>query len=252
MKTTLQPPRPNRRSGMSLVEMLVVIAVVVALLALLFPALGRMREASKEVACLANLRNYGSALLTAISDHGGLPAWNGLGPGEQTGGSTYPSYDVWLIPEYLPAKLRCPLASELEKKQALGFSYGASAGLAQFFPKLKAIPAPSHRVVLASETYGTSHWSSTQLNMAMWGVSDPNAKDERMKLHEGSVRRPQFHGTKARRGLNLFLLDGHAALVRPAGGDWYQPPTYGDATNGGYFYDRVQFGKIYRGTMKVQ
>lgn len=252
MKTSFKLSPREWKSGLSLVEALVVIGVIVTLLALLFPAFGRMRDASKEAICLGNLRAYGSSLLSAIADHGGLPAWNGLGPREQTDGSTYPSFDLWLIPEYLPAKLRCPLATEAEKKLPAGFSYGASAGLAQFFHKLKGIPAPSHRVVLASETYGTTHWSPTQLNQAMWGVSDANAKDERMRLYEGSIRRPQFHGTKAERGLNLLMLDGHAALVQPPKSDWYQRPIYGDETNGGYFYDRVQFGKMYRGTLKVR
>ncbi len=252
MEPSFERPESDRSDGLSLVELLVVLAVIATLLMLFFPALGRMRDASREVVCMGNLRAYGSAVLTYAAENNGLPAWNGLGPGDQTGGSTYPNFDSWLIPRYLAAKLRCPLMTNAEEKLTTGFRYGGSAALAQHYPRLKGIPAPAHRVVLALESYGSSFWSPTHLNMTMWGVSDANAKDERTRIHEGSVRRPQFHGTRENRGLNLLFLDGHAALVRPVKGDWYQKPTYGDATNGGDFYDRVQFGNMKNGKLEVR
>jgi prepilin-type processing-associated H-X9-DG protein len=55
--------RPARhRVGMSLVELLVVAAVLAALVALLLPAVQSIREAGRRTSCLAKLRNVGCAL----------------------------------------------------------------------------------------------------------------------------------------------------------------------------------------------
>jgi prepilin-type N-terminal cleavage/methylation domain-containing protein/prepilin-type processing-associated H-X9-DG protein len=53
--------RASRR-GMTLVELLVVVTVIAALMALLLPALQGAREAARRVCCLNNLRNVGCAL----------------------------------------------------------------------------------------------------------------------------------------------------------------------------------------------
>ncbi len=244
--------KKDHRHAFTLVEALVAFAIIAISMALAFSAFSRMRDASREVSCLANLRSFGNATLAFAGDNGGLPGWNGLGPKEQEeGGTSYPDFGKWLIPKYLPETLYCPLATRKERELTSGFRYAGSAGLAQYYPKLKNIPAPLSRVVLAVECYGANFWSSTHLNMTMYGVSDANAKDDRMKSNEGSVRRSQYHGTSENRGLHLFFLDGHAALIRPTDGDWYQKPIYGDATNGGYFYDRNQFNSMKAGRLIV-
>ena len=53
---------PRRRVGMTLVELLVVVAVLAALVALLLPAVQSAREAARRTTCLNNLRHVGCAL----------------------------------------------------------------------------------------------------------------------------------------------------------------------------------------------
>jgi prepilin-type N-terminal cleavage/methylation domain-containing protein/prepilin-type processing-associated H-X9-DG protein len=59
MKRSLHDARP---CGMTLAELLVVVAVIAALVALLLPAVHAAREAARRTACLNNLRNVGCGL----------------------------------------------------------------------------------------------------------------------------------------------------------------------------------------------
>jgi prepilin-type N-terminal cleavage/methylation domain-containing protein/prepilin-type processing-associated H-X9-DG protein len=54
--------RHSRRTGFTLIEMLVVISLIAMLVALLLPALKNAREASRASICLSNLRQLGIAM----------------------------------------------------------------------------------------------------------------------------------------------------------------------------------------------
>jgi prepilin-type N-terminal cleavage/methylation domain-containing protein/prepilin-type processing-associated H-X9-DG protein len=59
----------RKRRAFSLVELLVVVAVVAILLAIMLPALGKMREHSRSAKCLSNLKQLGTALHTYMLDY---------------------------------------------------------------------------------------------------------------------------------------------------------------------------------------
>jgi prepilin-type N-terminal cleavage/methylation domain-containing protein len=73
-----------RIRGFTLVELLVVIAVISILAALLLPAFNRGREAARSVSCISNLHQIGIGLQLYVSDNGNrLPAlfdWSGSQP----------------------------------------------------------------------------------------------------------------------------------------------------------------------------
>jgi prepilin-type N-terminal cleavage/methylation domain-containing protein len=60
-----------RRKAFTLVELLVVIAVIALLLAIFIPALGRARELGQRAVCLSNLRQLTLAWLQYAEDNGG-------------------------------------------------------------------------------------------------------------------------------------------------------------------------------------
>src|SRR4051812_32514944 len=63
--------RPRRQVAFSLVELLVVIGVIVVLMGMLMPILGRARESANRSTCLSNLRQLASGLLQYAGDNRG-------------------------------------------------------------------------------------------------------------------------------------------------------------------------------------
>lgn len=66
--TGASPARPS--AGFTLIEMLVVISIVVLLVSILLPALGRARETGRRTKCLANLKGIGVGLELYMNTEG--------------------------------------------------------------------------------------------------------------------------------------------------------------------------------------
>ena len=59
----------KKKSGFTLIELLVVISIIALLLAILMPALGKVKGKAKEVVCRAHLRSFGQAAMTYAHDN---------------------------------------------------------------------------------------------------------------------------------------------------------------------------------------
>jgi len=59
---------PRKAGGFTLIELLVVISIIAVLLAILMPAMRRIREQGRDVACKSNLKNIGLALAMYLDD----------------------------------------------------------------------------------------------------------------------------------------------------------------------------------------
>ena len=61
----------RRRCGFTLIELLVVIAIIAVLMAILMPALQRVKEQARSIACLANLRQWNLIIAMYVQENDG-------------------------------------------------------------------------------------------------------------------------------------------------------------------------------------
>jgi prepilin-type N-terminal cleavage/methylation domain-containing protein len=62
----------NKQKGFTLIELLVVISIIALLMAILMPALQRVRKQAQAVACQANLRQWGPIFSMYLDDNEGM------------------------------------------------------------------------------------------------------------------------------------------------------------------------------------
>src|SRR5579884_4107684 len=62
-------PCAQPQAGFTLIEMLVVIAVIAILAAILFPVFAQAREKARQIACLSNMRQAGLAFSMYTQDY---------------------------------------------------------------------------------------------------------------------------------------------------------------------------------------
>ena len=78
--TDIRPIPRRKRSGFTLVELLVVVSIIALLIAILMPSLRAARDQAKKVKCMSNLRSIGLALITYANENRQyIPAYETIG-----------------------------------------------------------------------------------------------------------------------------------------------------------------------------
>src|SRR5688572_18560718 len=68
-RAALSAHSPRRRSAFTLIELLVVIAIIAILAAILFPVFAQAREKARQVACMSNEKQIGTAVMMYLQDY---------------------------------------------------------------------------------------------------------------------------------------------------------------------------------------
>lgn len=228
-------------SGITLIELMVVTAIVIVLAALAFPSISQLMDRSQSVNCASNMKQFGTAALTYRAEHNGffppgylLPPLTSENENPQTG----VNISKQLVDEgYLKILPYCPLSrvtpkgsdfiksrkiSQRQHFQNIG-SYAINMFLLQ--TKMEALPGSywgtypypgDTKMLFIAESYFSGIiWSLSQSNSALNGFDT------------GQIFiQPRNHGNNR---LHFMFLDGHIALLAPQ--------TTGIGSNGYSTYD---------------
>lgn len=188
---------PNNRA-FTLVELLVVIAIIAMLAALLSPALKSARDKARQIACLSNLKQIGTAIHAYAQDN------NGCLVIEEAGGNVW--LEFLMQGKYLSQQIYasqnpvvyCPSAKKARTWSGLG-QYGTYAFNGQLWS-------------------GWGPYLLDRIPNAMFLVSEPNDSAPGFFMYS-PTHVGNFHGN----GVNLLYPDGR---VQWMGNPWPASPAY--------------------------
>ncbi|MEO6847811.1 MAG: prepilin-type N-terminal cleavage/methylation domain-containing protein [Chthoniobacterales bacterium] len=246
---------PN--GGFTLVELLVVVAIIATLTAILIPAANGAHRRAQQATCMGNARSVAQAVFGWMADN------NGSFTGRAAVGYADPSISINQVNSYMIGVTagqrgwaglpRCPLA-QTNKAQAGGYSINFN--LMGTYPTLSGMPFSASRCILISEDNNAYMYNvamTMEMTGTMWGIAydgvnpSTTATYNQLKAKEGMNYTPQYHGDPTNRGLNMIMADGSGALVTSGRNcNFGFAPMHAGVTNGivgptGYIFDQMYY-----------
>ncbi len=213
-----------RRTGFTLIELLVVIAIIAILAAILFPVFAQAREKARNITCISNIKQIGTATLMYVQDYDEKYPYAGYVPptGEKVNTTPFndwpdePLYFPTLVQPYIKSTrlFKCP--DDSSKDGLIYAQYVALAGSTytplypmsyyyffdMYHPGIVAdcsTAGPPDGVALAQISYPAQK-AVMDCGADDWGWVSPSGTP-----FDPTVPPPHGHGF-----LQLLLADGHA------------------------------------------
>ena len=112
-------PKSVRSRSFTLIELMIVIAIIAILASMLLPALNKARERGKSAACMANLRSMGQEMNLYANDNQGRVQTTALMQYDGKWGS------AWFAGRPVPFNsIVCPASLKFPKEPSTAYSYG--------------------------------------------------------------------------------------------------------------------------------
>lgn len=202
---------PSSRSGLTLVEVLIAIAVIAGLAGILIPAATGTHAMARSIACRSNLRQVGIAVLAYAGDHDDrLPAPRNWGDDHP---ATSPAW-FYRLPVYIGQR---DVKRTNSVFQCAAFRWRGPVVFTNASPKSFKLNGSLDQGGRARHyclgTFSAEHALvlfvdsvAKETGMGQWGHSLPQAVD----------------GSRHRGRVNALALDGHVVseVRKPEGGTW--------------------------------
>ncbi len=221
-------PRRASRKAFTLVELLIVIAIIALLAGILFPVFAKVREGGRKVACNSNLHQLGLAFAQYTTDYGGrypgsgpyqslagVNSWGPTGGGVGNGGNWVAGVDKEGLTDdagkYIDGRKANVAAGALfpyTKAESIYFcpsvANGSDKGLSYSMNcavtaiNQVRVRTPSDIVLLVDEDKANDGYFFAVDDVpagSKFGTADSNSTDALTKAHNG--------------GGNLLFVDGH-------------------------------------------
>ncbi|WP_309715056.1 DUF1559 domain-containing protein [Armatimonas sp.] len=227
----------QKRSAFTLIELLVVIAIIAILAAILFPVFAQAREKARQISCLSNQKQLGTALMMYTQDYDEtLPAWpfNTIGTNPDFAAGW--SYSMWVpvVQPYVknfgvfacpngPASfLRGPAANRVKVHLAFNeYIMNSNRNLAT----LAALSSSNNGIAdisLISESVVPGIYQDWSDGFVIASKAQPFSLYRLFCANGVGATEAACIGRHSDRGINIVFADGHAKFTpggRIQGGD---------------------------------
>jgi prepilin-type N-terminal cleavage/methylation domain-containing protein/prepilin-type processing-associated H-X9-DG protein len=210
------------KHGFTLIELLVVISIIALLIALLLPALGSAREASRATICASNQRQVGLAFHLYADDNRDAIAYTVYRFADNPATPAQRFWSTFAIPPYINIPVGGSVEGNLVRKPVSAFACPTSARLSGAsnranFGKSNAL---SNQFIVSgtqdrvARRYEQKSPSATYLLADSGSSTAPPASSDR-GIHPNSMRPTDSRSEYIHSGaLNMTFLDGHVERLK--------------------------------------